>query len=93
MATSGFPKEVVVAGLGFDFATPFLPALTVAARRGGMAQKSPNEASLTRMMMVDARIADAKEVQRDHWSMQTRFDHAKMHSSVADRNLHLHPQR
>jgi hypothetical protein len=43
-------------------------------------------------VMVDG-VADEKEVQSDHWSMRTRFDHAKMHSSVADRNLHLHPQR
>jgi hypothetical protein len=65
--------------------------LVVTERRGGIARKSPRRASLTRMMMVDARVADAKEVQGDHWSMRTRFDHAKMHSSVADRNLHLHP--
>jgi hypothetical protein len=92
MGSSGFSKEVAVAGLGFDFVNCFFTALVVAARRGGMAQKSPNEASLTRMVMVDG-VADEKEVQSDHWSMRTRFDHAKMHSSVADRNLHLHPQR
>lgn len=34
------------------------------------------------MMMGAARVADAKEVPGDHWSMRTRFDRAKVHSSV-----------
>lgn len=38
------------------------------------------------MMMVDGEDDDAKEVKCDHWSMQTRSDHANVRSSVTDRN-------
>lgn len=69
-----------------NFADPALLALAVAARRGGIPQNGLEGASLARMMMVDGEDDDAKEVKCDHWSMQTRSDHANVRSSVTDRN-------
>lgn len=69
---SGFSNVVV--GFDLDFVNATLLAFDVAARRGGIAQRSFDSATLTRMMMVDARVADVKELRCGHWSVRTRLD-------------------